>query len=35
MLSFWVLQEMEAQLAEIERDVRMLSKASSVRVASG
>lgn len=26
------LQELEAQLTEIERDVRMLSKASVVRI---
>lgn len=28
------LQELEQQLAEIERDVRMLSKATSVRVST-
>lgn len=28
------LQELEAQLAEIERDVRMLSKATAVRIST-
>jgi len=28
------MQELEAQLGEIERDVRMLSKATSVRISS-
>ncbi len=37
MHAWWVpacLQELEAQLAEIERDVRMLSKATSVRIST-